>query len=221
LPMLGVVNIWLALFNLIPAFPMDGGRVLRALLSMKMTRAKATVIAAGIGKLLAFGFVLAGFYLNPFLIFIGLFIILGANAEEQMVKTQSMIADLTANDALMTDFISIDKNEPISSAIKLLLDGQSKNFLVTANGKPYGTINRDDIIRGIREVGEAGNIEKITNQELVYVDYTKPLADVFIEFRKQGMPLVLVTENDRVKGIIDADNVAEVIMVHMARKQVN
>src|SRR5690606_4471333 len=68
LPMLAVVNLWLALFNLIPAFPMDGGRVLRALMAMRTTRLKATQTAATIGKILAIGFVIAGFYLNPFLI---------------------------------------------------------------------------------------------------------------------------------------------------------
>jgi Zn-dependent protease len=81
-----IVNIWLSLFNLIPAFPMDGGRVLRAILSMGMQRHSATEIAARIGQLLAIGFVFLGFYSNPFLIFIGLFIILGAQGELELTK---------------------------------------------------------------------------------------------------------------------------------------
>jgi Zn-dependent protease len=219
LPMLGMLNVWLALFNLIPAFPMDGGRVLRALLSMRMSREKATQIAAGIGKLLAFGFVLIGFYSNPFLIFIGLFIILGANAEEQMVKTQALIVDLTAKDALMTQYQTLDKNEPISNAIKLLLNGQAKNFLVTDQGQPFGTLNRDDIIRGIEQHHESDPVQTITQTELVYISENTPLNDVFMEFRKNRIPLVLVKDKHEVKGIIDAENIAELIMVHAARKE--
>jgi len=218
LPMLGMLNVTLAVFNLIPAFPMDGGRVLRALLAMKLGRVKATQIAAGIGKLLAFGFIVMGFYSNPFLIFIGLFIILGANAEEKMVKTQALIVELTAKNAMMTNFISLDKQEPISQAIKLLLDGQAKSFLVTENGIPFGIIDRDDIIRGVKEFDETQPVQQIAQRELIYVKPSTPLIDVFIEFRRTRTPLILVMEDDQLAGIIDTDNIAEIIMIHNARQ---
>ena len=83
-----IVNIWLALFNMIPAFPMDGGRVLRALLSMKFERYIATNIAARIGQIFAVGFVFVGFFSNPFLVFIGLIIFLGAQAEAQYTQAK-------------------------------------------------------------------------------------------------------------------------------------
>ena len=216
--MLGMLNVTLAVFNLIPAFPMDGGRVLRALLAMKLGRVKATQIAAGIGKLLAFGFIVMGFYSNPFLIFIGLFIILGANAEEQMVTTQSLIVALTAKNAMMTSYISIEKEEPISKAIELLLGGQAKSFLVTDDGTPYGVIDRDDIIRGVKEFDENQPVEQIAQKELIYVDIATPLNDVFMEFRKTRTPLMLVRENNHLAGIIDTDNIAELIMIHNARR---
>jgi Zn-dependent protease len=218
LPMLGMLNVTLAAFNLIPAFPMDGGRVLRALLAMKLGRVKATQIAAGIGKLLAFGFIVMGFYSNPFLIFIGLFIILGANAEEQMVKTQAQIVELTAKNAMMTNFITLDKQEPISQAIKLLLDGQAKSFLVTEDGVPYGIIDRDDIILGIKKFDETQPVQQIAQRELIYVKSSTPLNDVFMEFRRTRTPLILVLEDDRLTGIIDTDNIAELIMIHTARQ---
>jgi Zn-dependent protease/predicted transcriptional regulator len=218
LPMLGILNVWLALFNLIPAFPMDGGRVLRALLAMRMDRVKATQIAAGIGKLLAFGFVVTGFYLNPFLIFIGLFIILGANAEEQMVKTQALLVDLKAKDALMTNYLALDKLLPISHAVKLLLDGQAKSFLITENNQPYGVISSNDIVRGIKEFGEEDTLDHITQTNLTYVDTDAPLSDVFSELKKSKSPIVLVTSNGQLMGIIDAENLAELILVNDARK---
>jgi len=218
MPMLGMLNITLAVFNLIPAFPMDGGRVLRALLAMKLGRVQATKIAAGIGKLLAFGFIVLGFYSNPFLIFIGLFIILGASAEEQMVTTQALIVELTARNAMMKDFTSIEKEAPISKAIELLLGGQAKSFLVTDDGSPYGMIDRDDIIRGVKEFDEHQSVQHIARRELIWVDIATPLHDVFMEFRRTRTPLVLVRDNNQLAGIIDTDNIAELIMIHNARR---
>lgn len=218
LPMLGMLNITLAVFNLIPAFPMDGGRVLRALLTMKLGRVKATQIAAGIGKILAFGFIVMGFYSNPFLIFIGLFIILGASAEEQMVTTQSLVQEFTAKNAMMTNFITIEKAEPIAKAIELLLAGQAKSFLVTDTGTPYGVIDRDDIIRGVKEHNEHQSVQHIAQKELIYVQSSTPLNEVFMEFRRTRTPLILVLDNDRLAGLIDTENIAELIMIQNARR---
>jgi len=218
LPMLGMLNITLAVFNLIPAFPMDGGRVLRALLAMKMGRLKATQIAAGIGKLLAFGFIVMGFYSNPFLIFIGLFVIFGANAEEQMVKTQELVVTFTAKHAMMTQFFSLKKEEPISKAIELLLAGQAKSFLITDQGIPYGIIDRDDIIRGIKEFDENQSLQHIARKELITVDENTPLTEVFMEFRKTRTPLILVMAHDQLAGILDTENIAELIMINTARR---
>jgi len=217
LPMLGVVNIWLALFNLIPAFPMDGGRVLRALLAMRMSRVQATDLAATIGKIIAVGFVFAGFYTNPFLIFIGLFIILGAHAEAEMVKSQSFIQGLTARDALMTNFSTLDKNQNIGAAVKMLLDGEAKNFLVTDDGAPFGVLNRDHIIRGIQAAGESAPIHTVADTDLLYADIDMPLQAVLQEFQKVKRSIILVREQGQLAGIIDLDNISELIMVNAAR----
>jgi Zn-dependent protease len=218
LAMLGLLNVWLAVFNLIPAFPMDGGRVLRALLSIKLSRVRATEIASVIGKVLAVGFALAGFYLNPFLIFIGIFIFLGAHAENEMVKSQSFITGLTAKDAMMTNFISLDKQQPVSEAVKVLLDGEAKNFLITSDEVPYGYITREDIIRGITQFGENAPLENICNTQLQFTDYTTELNEVFLEFQKTRTPLILVQRQNKTIGLIDAENIGELILIRAARK---
>ena len=220
LPMLGVVNIWLAVFNLIPAFPMDGGRVLRALLAMRMSRVQATDLAATVGKIIAVGFVFAGFYTNPFLIFIGLFIILGAHAEAEMVKSQSFIQGLTARDALMTNFSALDKNQTIGAAVKMLLYGEAKNFLVTDDGAPFGVLNRDHIIRGIQAAGESAPIHTVADTDLLYADIDMPLQAVLQEFQKVKRSIILVREQGQLAGIIDLDNISELIMVNAARGRV-
>ncbi len=217
LAMLGIVNVWLALFNLIPAFPMDGGRVLRALLAMKTNRVSATQTAALIGKVLAIGFIIAGFYMNPFLIFIGLFIILGAQAEAEMVKTQFFISDLKASDALMTSYGSLDKQQPIGHAVRMLLDGESKHFLITDSGLPFGTVGRDQIIRGIKDFGEEAPVHQIADQNIFSVLPEAPLNDVYMGFQQSGAPFILVREGAEIFGIIDSENIAELIMVRGAR----
>jgi Zn-dependent protease len=217
LPMLGIINIWLAVFNLIPAFPMDGGRVLRALLSMRINRVKATQLAATIGQIIAVGFVFAGFYLNPFLIFIGLFIILGARSEAEMVKSQSFLEGFTARDALMTNFQVLDKAQPLSDAVRLLLDGEAKNFLVSDNGAVYAVLNRDHIIRGIQAAGESAAVQSVADANLFYADVQAPLQDVLMEFQKSRQPIILVQERGQLAGIIDLDNISELMMIHAAR----
>ncbi len=217
LPMLGLVNMWLALFNLIPAFPMDGGRVLRALLAMKTDRVSATQTAARIGKMVAIGFVILGFYMNPFLIFIGLFIILGAHAEAEMVKNEFYINELKASDALMTNFPRIDRNKTITDAVKILLDGEAKSILVMDEGSPYGILSRDHIIKGISRFGESGILDTIIDRNLIYSEMNTSLKEVFQLFQESRSPLILVRENNVFKGIIDAENIAELIMIKSAK----
>lgn len=219
LAMLGIINVWLALFNLIPAFPMDGGRVLRALLAMKTGRVRATNIAATVGKILAAGFVFAGFYLNPFLIFIGLFIILGAHSEAKMVQAQSYISGFTARHALMTDVKMLDVKQRIFDAVKMLLDGEAKNFLLMKEGKPYGIVTRDHIIKGLREQGEDTGLETIADTQLYYADINTPLEEIFNDIQRQGNPLVLITENGQLAGAVDFENISELIMVNSARSR--
>ncbi len=219
LPMLGIVNVWLAAFNLIPAFPMDGGRVLRALLSLRMDRVRATEVAAFVGQAIAVLFVFAGFYTNPFLIFIGLFVILGARAEAEAVRSQSFLEGFTARDALMTNVPVIDKHQTIHEAVQILLDGQARTFLVTENGMPYGILSRDHIIRGIRSAGEGAPVHTVADTRLHYFDAWAPLEEVLAYFQQEPGAIVLVREGNRLAGVIDSENISEFIMINAARLQ--
>ncbi len=217
LAMVGVVNVWLALFNLIPAFPMDGGRVLRALLSMRIHRVRATEIAAFVGQAIAILFVFAGFYSNPFLIFIGLFVILGARAETEAVRSQSFLEGYTARDALMRRYLTLEKHQPLADAVRLLLDGQAKTFLVTDEGAPYGVLSRDHILRGIQSSGESAPVHVAADTQLHYFELDTPLEDILSHFQHQPYSVVLVREGDQLIGLIDSENISELIMVNAAR----
>jgi Zn-dependent protease/CBS domain-containing protein len=220
LPMLGIVNVWLALFNLIPAFPMDGGRVLRAILSMNMNRVKATRIAAGVGKLLAVGFVFAGLYFNPFLVFIGLFIILGAHSESEMVKTQAVLSGLKVRDALVSDYRMLDVNDTLKEAVQALLRGDGRYFIIAEGSKPAGMIGRDDIIRGLREHGEDAPLQHVVRRDVRIVDADTPLETVFPVLQGSGFSAVLVQDGRETVGFIDTENIAELLMVQSVNKAV-
>lgn len=208
-----IVNIILAVFNLIPAFPMDGGRILRAILSFKFERHVATKIAARIGQFLAMGFILLGFFYNPFLIFIGLFVIMGAQMESKYADSKYSLKGHKVKDVLMKQYLTIDSDEPIKTAVDLLLDSQFKIFLITQNNEPVGTLNRDQIIMALSQKGENAVIHSAMNKNLIYLDAETLLEDVFELIYKNKTNLMLILENNELVGTLDTENLLEFLLI--------
>ena len=211
------LNVWLAIFNLIPAFPMDGGRVFRALLSFKLGHVRATQIAASVGQVLGMGFVFFGFFYNPFLIFIGLFIYLGAGSESIYTQTRSMLQGFTVKDVLMREIPFIDKNAPLKEAVDQLLNSQNKNFVVTDAGKPVGTLNRNQIIKALQQENDQILVDKIKKDMPAYFPTEAPLESVWHEIQKHK--IILVANNGTLEGIVDDENLAEFILIRSAKDQ--
>jgi len=137
------VNISLVLFNLIPAFPMDGGRVLRALLAMRMEYVRATQIAANIGQGFAFLIGFVGLFSNPFLVFIAFFVWIGASQEAGMVQMRNSISGIPVTRAMLTDFKSLSPDDKLSQVVALVLAGSQHDFpVVDAAGKVAGIRRR-------------------------------------------------------------------------------
>ena len=145
-----VVNVALVVFNLLPAFPMDGGRVLRALLAMFLNYASATRIAATVGQVFAFGFALLGF-VNPFMFLIAAFIFFGAAAEAQSVQMREGLDGVLVRDAMLRQFRAVPAYARIRDVAMNLLDSSQQDYPVVVNGKPSGMLRRDDIIRSLSE----------------------------------------------------------------------
>ena len=214
-----IVNIWLALFNMIPAFPMDGGRVLRALLAMKFERHVATNIAARIGQFLAVGFVFVGFFSNPFLVFIGLFIFLGAQAEAQYTQAKSMLAGCKVKDVLMKEYKTVDAGETVKAAVQMLLNGQCKSFLVTENNNPVGTLSRDEIIKALSDKGEDKIIQSVMNKDLIFLNADSPLENAYQQAQQNKSTLMAVMANNQLIGTLDTENILEFIMIKDAQEK--
>lgn len=213
------VNLTLAVFNMIPAFPMDGGRVLRALLSYKMTRVKATRIAAGIGQALAVGFVILGFYGNPFLVFIGIFIFLGAQGESKYAQTRALFTGVTIREVMMKEVPLLEAHITIREAAQQLLVGQNKIFVVVKNGQPVGTLSQQEIIKALGEQGENALVENAMDNNLLYLDAGLSLEEGLKQLQVSKKSLALVTAQNALLGAVDVQNITEFLMIKNARQK--
>lgn len=211
-----LVNIILAVFNMIPAFPMDGGRVLRALLSIKIQRHKATFIAARIGQLLAVLFIIGGFYGNPFLILIGLFIIFGAQAEAQQTKTNYMLQGAKLKDVVMLKYETLNANDTLQIAVNKLLNGESKNFVVMENDAPIATLSREEMIKSLSENGINSLVSNAMNSNILKFNDTKDLNEAYRKMVETNNTMALVLNQETFYGIVDSENILEYMMVKSA-----
>lgn len=209
-------NIFLFLFNLIPAFPMDGGRVLRALLALKMERTKATRIAATIGQFLAILFVFFGFFYNFWLVFIGFFIYLGAGGEARMEEMKAGLKGVRVRDLLMRRYSVLSPGEPLSNAVSLLLDSQEQSFIVMSGPELKGTLSRKEIISGLLKYGKDIPVEKVMQTEITYLKASELVDEAMQRFTDGSKTLMPVLEEGRLTGVLDLENISEYIMVQKA-----
>lgn len=209
-------NVALAVFNLIPAFPMDGGRVLRAILAFNMDRTKATRIAAGIGQFLAMLFVFFGFFYNFWLVFIGLFIYLGAGGEAAFETTRNLLTGLQVRDALMTRFTALSPDDSLEKAVQVLLDGQEQDFLVTSNNQVQGVLTRKELIYGLSAYGKSSVISNIMRKDFITLIPDMNLQVVYQKMIAGGCTIYPVQENGILAGLVDKENINEMILIKQA-----
>ncbi len=212
------VNIWLALFNLIPAFPMDGGRVFRAILNFWMDRAKATRVAASLGQLLAIVFIFLGFYVNPFLVFIGLFIILGAQAESNYAQSEALMEGHTVLDLTMHEMPLVSPTTTVAEMVKEILNTQKKNFVVTEGEQVLGIVTQMDVIKALGDRGEEALVRDFMKTDIVYLPSSLPVNEAILKMQTNRTSMALVQEGGKVIGMVDNDNLVEFILIERARR---
>lgn len=211
-----VANVILVVFNLIPAFPMDGGRMLRALLAFRMPRARATRIAASIGQFLAIAFVFLGFFGNFWLMFIGIFIYLGAGAESRFETTKSALDGFYVRDVLMTSFETVSSHDKLGHVVDLLLDGTQTEFLVVDQGEVQGVVTRTDLVRGLSQHGKEGRVTDVAQKEFVSLVLDQELIGVYNLLMAGPTRVAPVVERGQLVGMVDKENVDEIILVNRA-----
>jgi stage IV sporulation protein FB len=212
---LAVVNVWLVLFNLLPAFPMDGGRVLRAVLALFMRYATATQVAARIGQGMAFLFGLAGLFGNPMLLFIALFVYLAAAQESSFAQMKEAAQGLLVRDAMMTRFTVVDAGATLEEAIDALLrTGQHDFPVVDARGTVIGVLTRDDMLAGYRSQGPDTPVTEVMHRNIPTIRADAPLEDALRQMQECACPgLAAVDRHGRVVGLVTPESVGELMMV--------
>jgi len=212
LPRLFWVNAFLVLFNLIPAFPMDGGRVLRAVLAFRMSHREATRTAARIGQGLAFALGLLGLFGAPLLIFIALFVYLGAAGESAEEDLRSATRDMRAEDAMETRFEALPPEADVAAAAEALLRTPQQDFpVVDGQGRLMGLLTRDAIILALRQAGPGTPVADAM-KEVPRIGRRVPLSEALQALsRDGGAPAVAVEEGGRLAGLITPANIADLI----------
>jgi Zn-dependent protease/predicted transcriptional regulator len=216
--MVMIANLFLGGFNLLPAFPMDGGRVLRALLATRMNRERATATAFKIATVFAVIFALYGLFNNPFMVFIALFIFLGARGEYASVRTEFFISGFTAKDALMTKYTVLKADTPLSEAVSLLLSGQETRFLVEKDDSISMVLTKTDIIRGLDEHGKESPIANSASTLTFSAPSDMPMQELLEKMRREDVSLVPIMEYGEIIGVVDIDNISEFQLIRMAQK---
>jgi len=214
-----VLNLFLAVFNLLPAFPMDGGRVLRALLSFWMDKPRATRTAATVGQMLALWLGFMGLFYNPILVFIALFVWIGAAAEAGSEEIKSLLHKSTLRGAVITHFETLAPDDALTRAIALTLDTTQKEFPVMENGQVVGVLTQEDLLRGLKEEGAQAPVSRYMQTEVETAGIDEPLDRVLERLQHCGCRLLAVTDGGRLAGIVNLDNLMELIRIKTALRQ--
>lgn len=214
------INIVIVLFNMIPAFPMDGGRVLRALLATRLSFVRATRIASYIGQAVAVGFGIAGIAMNhPMLLLVALFVFLAASEERAMVQSRSAMQGASARDAMLTDFQVIGADTTLQEAMNLLMAGSQTDFPVVQDGAPVGMLSRNELFHGLRTVGPEARVGQVMQADTAWVSPGESLESVVRRMqgaRRSAMP---VMAQGRLVGLVTIENVSELLMAQDAMRR--
>ncbi|HEX3449350.1 MAG TPA: site-2 protease family protein [Isosphaeraceae bacterium] len=210
------VNVSLAVFNLLPAFPMDGGRVLRAFLAMRTDYVRATQTAASIGQGMALLFAFLGLFSNPFLIFIALFVWLAATQEASLVQMRSALDGIPVQRAMIRYFRTLSADEPLSRAADYVTAGFHHDFPVVEDGRLVGMLTRPALATALAQFGPQGRVRDAIQRDIVTVAPAEMLQTALAKLQDCDCRTLPVVQDGRLMGLVTADSLAEVLMIQEA-----
>ena len=219
--LLFTMNVVLLLFNLLPAFPMDGGRVLRALLATRMSYARATQVAATIGQGFAFVFGFLGLFGNPFLIFIALFVYIGASQEAALAQMKDVSRRFPVSSAMVRDFRTLSEDASLEEAVDALLATSQHDFpVLDETGNVAGLLTRHDLISALRKNDPALRVGDVMRRDIPTVTTGTRFEDAFRIMQETDCPAVPVLDRmKRLVGLLTPENVTELMMIQSAMPQ--
>jgi Zn-dependent protease len=212
------VNVSLAVFNLLPAFPMDGGRALRAFLATRMDNQRATEIAARLGQGMAFLLGALGVLGNPLLLFIALFVWIGASREAAATKLRGALEGIPVERAMVTDFRTLSPADPVELAAEHVLRSFQEDFPVVEDGRYVGVLSRADLLKALAQGAQGMSVAAVMQAGAATVSPGELLTAVLD--RLQERPSLPVVSDGHLVGMLTLHHLAEYLMLqNPARKR--
>jgi Zn-dependent protease/predicted transcriptional regulator len=213
------INVVLAGFNLLPAFPLDGGRALRALLAMRIDRERATVIAAGAGKVLAVVLAVLGVLFNIWFVVIAFVIWLGASHERELVRIRSSLAGVQAHEVMTRRIAVVDVDDSIALAATRMIDAGGGVLPVVDHGHMIAAVTSADLAAALRDSGPETPIGSAPHHDVVRVSPKTPLDRVLDDLQAAPNAVAIVVEGETPIGLVTPEQLATYVMLHPTRER--
>jgi CBS domain-containing protein len=199
---------------------MDGGRILRALLATRLDYARASQVAANIGQGMAVLLGIAGFFiLNPFLIFIAVFVYFGARQESQQALMRSVTRGVPVRQVMLTRFVTLKSTDTLNEAVEELLAGSDQDFPIVQNGQVVGVLTRKQLMKALAEQGRNTPVMNVVEKGCFVVEDTTMLEEVFSHMSQYQCSTVPVVRSGSIVGLLTLENVGELLMISSALKK--
>ena len=219
LPILAFANVALVVFNLVPAFPMDGGRILRAGLAMKLSRLRATFIAMIVGQVLSVAFAAYGIYSGNYtLVFIAIFVFYGAATEYRGIKKEEALSNYKVRDAMKQQFHILQQSHAMDHAIQVLTNTGQQHFIVLNLMNLEGVLTHQNILKSISEKDTLSPISKYMTTDFIVMSPDDNIEDAYRLFQDNNYEIIPIIENGVVTGILDKGSLNEFLIIQEAKQ---
>jgi Zn-dependent protease/predicted transcriptional regulator len=210
------LNVTLLVFNMLPAFPMDGGRVLRSLLALHRDYLQATEIAVRVGQAFALLFGVVGLFVNPFLMLIALFIWVSAAAESSALHERSTLSGVQVKRLMVGDIRTLTPGDTLDEALRQVLTGFQHDFPVVDSEKVVGVLTRSALLAGLAKSGPQSLVGASMDASFRTADPDEPVERALARLRECQCRTLPVLSGGRLCGVLTAENVAEFVMIDAA-----
>jgi Zn-dependent protease/CBS domain-containing protein len=213
-----VMNLFLVLFNMLPAFPMDGGRVLRALLATRLPYARATHIAATVGQIMALLFGLIGLMVPGYsmMVFIALFVWIGAAQESGLVQMRHSLSGIPVSRAMVTEFHVLRPDDTMAEAVELTLKGTQRDFPVLDGERVAGVLRQSDMLATLARQGAHVRVGDVMQTDFQLVESSEMLDAVYRRLAEHRVNIAPVSFQGQLVGLVTMDNIGEFLAIQGA-----
>lgn len=207
------INLILGIFNLLPAFPMDGGRVLRSLLALKMEYLQATHVAVSIGQMFAIFFFFYGLFFNFWLALIGIFIYMGAETEEHETILRRSLKKTPVGQAMITNFNKLSPDDHLEDAINIACHSLQMDFPIMQDSELIGILPKDLFLKAMRDHSPDTRIRDVMSTDFITISDTEPLGDVYSRINEIKGGFVPVMHGQTLLGFINLEQIGKYHML--------